>query len=258
MKAAISNKGVEPTGGLTTYADAIRNIPYSIEYFDFSPIGYDSADNEKSNVCITTQIEYSKSLYDKYNGVLSGDINSLFAFDFFLKYCPKFDTSNVTDMTDVFLCNYNLLMVPELDTSNVTNMAGLFLMCESLKYLPELDTSNVTNMMSMFEECSTLESIPLLDARGLSDASTMFRHCLALTDMGGLKNLGMNSSLDTDGMFTDCDNLTHDSIMNIINNLYDRAAVGYSLVNLPLGEYNLNKISDAEKQIAINKGWILS
>ena len=50
-------------------------------------------------------------------------------------------------------------------------------------------------------------------------------------------------------------NITHDSIVNIINNLYNRASAGYSIltIQLPGGE-----LSDDEKAIATNKGWIIS
>ena len=74
----------------------------------------------------------------------------------------------------------------------------------------------------------------------------------------GNGSLGKQPELTTTNMFSLCDSLTHDSIMNIINNLYDRKTAGYSVVDLPLGEENLNRISDEEKSIAINKGWTLS
>jgi hypothetical protein len=46
--------------------------------------------------------------------------------------------------------------------------------------------------------------------------------------------------------------------MNIINNLYDRASAGYSVVTLKLAAKTLALLSDEEKTIATNKGWTLS
>lgn len=233
MKTAISNKGVEPTGGLTTYADAIRNIPYSIGSFDFSPIGYNSIENEEATGTVSDSILYSKSLYDEYNGVLSGSIRYLFNDDSKLKYYPIFDTSNATDM------------------------AGVFYMCSNLRIIPQLDTSNVTNMSNMFYWCINLQSVPLLDAGNVEDMNNMFYECYSLTYVGGLKNLGKRAYLTTTNAFVEANNISHDSIMNIINNLYDRVSAGYSTVTLPLGSTNLGRISDDEKAVATNKGWIL-
>ena len=46
--------------------------------------------------------------------------------------------------------------------------------------------------------------------------------------------------------------------MNVINNLYDRASAGYSVLTLKLHANHLAMLSDEEKAIATNKGWTLS
>ena len=46
--------------------------------------------------------------------------------------------------------------------------------------------------------------------------------------------------------------------MNIINNLYDRATAGLSVLTLRLNSRSLAALTDEEKAIATNKGWILS
>ena len=48
------------------------------------------------------------------------------------------------------------------------------------------------------------------------------------------------------------------NLMNIINNLYDIKTKGCQAQRLQLGPTNLAKLTDEEKQIAINKGWNLS
>lgn len=224
MKSAIESKGVEVTGGLSTYADAIREIE-------------------------------TGDIRSEYDGI--SFTGSRF------REPPYFDTSWMTDMSGMFFdCNF-IVIVPHYDTSNVTDMHGMFGSCEDLTTVPQFDTSKVTNMRDMFDGDWALKSVPLLDTSKVTNISGMFINCSSLTDVGGFKNLGMQPTLITTDMFGN-DNLgrarylTHDSIMNIINNLYDRKSAGYSVVTLPFSSANLGRISDEEKAIATNKGWILS
>ncbi|MDD7754008.1 MAG: hypothetical protein PUJ51_05820, partial [Clostridiales bacterium] len=53
-------------------------------------------------------------------------------------------------------------------------------------------------------------------------------------------------------------NLTHDSLMNVINNLYDIKTKGVKPQQLILGSGNLAKLSEEELAIAQNKGWSVS
>ena len=52
--------------------------------------------------------------------------------------------------------------------------------------------------------------------------------------------------------------LTHDSLMNVINNLYDIKAKGVKPQQLILGSKNLEKLTEEERNIAVSKGWTLS
>jgi hypothetical protein len=111
----------------------------------------------------------------------------------------------------------------------------------------------------MFYYCLKLTSIPLLDMSNVYDVQHMFSDCESLTDLEGFKDLGKQRKiygLNSD-FLDNCPNLTHESLMNVINNLYDRKSEGYGDITISFGETNLNKISDSEKAIAINKGWIL-
>ena len=52
--------------------------------------------------------------------------------------------------------------------------------------------------------------------------------------------------------------LTVQSLMNVINNLYDFRANGSTVTrNLTIGAYNLRKLTDEQKAVATNKGWTL-
>jgi surface protein len=149
-------------------------------------------------------------------------------------------------------CSYSTLREfnpVNIKTSNVTDMSWMFSNCKSLISLDisNLDTSNVTKMNRMFANCNSLEVLNLsnFDASSVTDASYMFYKCTALTDFIAPRNISV--SID----FSYCTKLTHDSLMSIINNL---ATVTDK--TLTLGATNLAKLSEEEKAIATNKGWI--
>ena len=206
---------------------------------------------------------------------------------------PQLDTSKVTNMSGMFYGCNSLTTIPQLDTSNVTLMGetekyspspwiptvktyGMFQDCSSLTTIPMLNTSNVTNMEKMFSGCSHLTTIPQLDTSKLEGSRWMFDRCTnlvsvprldmsnnvacygmfgqqgelsKLTDIGGLIGLKDNLQLDK------CPILTHDSLMNVIN---DAADVTADPKTLTLGTKNLDKLTDADKAIATNKGWTLA
>ena len=162
---------------------------------------------------------------------------------------PLLDTHRVTNMGSMFYSCESLTSIPQLDTSNVTDMESMFAYCSSLASIPQLNTSNVTNMGSMFYECAFLKSIPRLNTSNVTNMGSMFYQCIALTEFGGLTNLKVNLDLSS------CYELTHDSLMNVINEAADVTADPKTLT---LGTTNLNKLTDEEKAIATNKGWTLA
>ena len=156
-----------------------------------------------------------------------------------------------------------LTTIPQLVTSNATNMSYMFYGCKLLTTIPQLDTGKVMDMSNMFYSCKLLESLPLLNCQSVTSMSNFFGYSDILdklVDLGGFKDLGKPSSVNgTNSRFLDnAPNLTHESLMNVINNLYDRKSNGLSNMSIKFGTTNLNKLSDEEKAIAINKGWNLS
>jgi surface protein len=197
------------------------------------------------------------------------DTSNVTTMNYMLQNCtkltsiPLLDTSKVTSMNYMFSGCNSLTTIPKLDTSNVTNMTSMFQSCRALTTIPQLDTSNVTNMSSMFYDCSKLTSIPLLDCGKISAGSyiNLFSSntMTYLTDLGGFKDLGKVSSFNKPSYFLKvCPNLTKESVLNVLNNLYDRKTAGYSVVTLPFHTNSLALLSDDEKAIATNKGWTLA
>lgn len=186
----------------------------------------------------------------------------MFSFCSNLKTIPKINTAKVTDMSTMFSVCKNLEEIPLLDTSNVTNMHEMFGNCELLRTIPELNTVSVSSMPSMFINCSSIKDIPLLEASSVTNVWQIFDGCELLENLGGLKNLGQAYSTTmtaNDGWYSlvlsKCPLLTHDSLMNVINNLYDIKSKGVKPQTLQLGDTNKAKLTAEEIAIATNKGW---
>ena len=168
------------------------------------------------------------------------------------------DISNATSARNMFYSCGNLISIPQLDTSNVTDMYSMFNGCGDLLSIPQLNTSNVTNISYMFQGCIYLKSIPLLDCSKVTSASSILNPSyygdqVNLTYMGGFKNIKVDFDIQK------APNLTVQSLMNVINNLYDFRANGETTTRtLTLGTTNLNKLTDEQKAVATNKGWNLN
>ena len=168
------------------------------------------------------------------------------------------DISNATSARNMFYGCGNLISIPQLDTSNVTTLNSIFYGCSNLLSIPQLNTSNVTNISYMFQGCIYLKSIPLLDCSNVTRAydilnPSYYGDQVHLTYMGGFKNIKVDFDIRK------APNLTVQSLMNVINNLYDFRANGESTTKtLQLGTTNLNKLTDEQKAVAVNKGWNLT
>lgn len=143
----------------------------------------------------------------------------------------------------------------KIGCGSVEDAYAMFSNCVSLKTIPDLDTSNIEWMSSMFSSCASLTSIPLLDCGKVTSANNMLYGCKSLTDLGGFKDLKVSI---TYGFLEDSPNLTTESLMNVINNLYDLTANGLSGETLKFGTTNLNKLTSDQIAVATNKGWTLT
>ena len=179
-----------------------------------------------------------------------------------LEIIPKLETGNVTNMNGMFKGCSSLKQIPLLNTKSCNLMQEMFSGCSSITEIPELDTSNITSMWYMFFKCTSLTTVPMLDASKIINVYNMFNNCSSLVTLGGLKNLGMsyqtnwidNVSVATLNL-SDSPLLTHDSLMNVINNLYDIKSKGVKTQTLQLGDTNKAKLTAEEIAIATNKGW---
>lgn len=206
-------------------------------------------------------------------------MDSLFANDKKIKELnlKNFDTSKVTSMYHMFEeCNSVVdLDLSNFNTSNVARMPYMFYRLYKATNInvSSFNTSNVTNMEHMFCQCSVLENLDIsnFDASNVENVRNMLYQCNNLINLKFMKNLGKGytktqnnySNYNVHLSYTKA--LSHESLMDVINNLYD-LNLTYDVANggtlytqsLTLGSTNLAKLTAEEIAIATNKGWTVS
>ena len=227
---------------------------------------YKASDDELDGYSEVTVETSGVDINDYYLMQLSGKNPKIIQY---IKQIPLLDTSNVTNMYATFANLTNITTMPLVDTSKVTNMTYMFSSCLKLTTIPQLDTSNVTNMNNMFQSCSSLTSIPQLDTRNVGNVYNMFGYCNNITELGGLENLGQGYSTTSAANssyymlnLSSLTKLTEQSIINVLNNLYDIKTKGCKPQQVILGSTNLAKLVSEEGQQALSsateKGWSIS
>lgn len=194
-----------------------------------------------------------------------------------LKKIPSFTLTSST-LAYFFQDYSNLESIENITTSqSVTNMDSTFRGCVNLKAMPFLDTSNVGTMHNLFYfsqyEISnhSLENVPKLNASKITYIDGAFNRAYTsqsfsnFTTFGGFENLGQSYLTTATANYSyynlnlsACPALTHDSLMNVINNLYDIATKGVKTQQLVLGSTNIAKLTTEELAIGTSKGWSIS
>ena len=190
------------------------------------------------------------------------DMGSMFSGCSSLQTIPLLNTSKVTSFSQTFSACSSLKNIPLLDTQSATSMSYIFYECSQLEEIPALDTSKCKSLISAFQSCSNLKKIEELNLQSANSIMNMVSNCDNLIQVGGFKDLGKGYDVGTAEntisnalVMNKSINLTHDSLMNIINNLYDIASLGIKPQQLIIGAINVGKLSAEEIQICTEKGW---
>lgn len=229
-----------------------------------------------NNALINTQAYKHKGSFDNFIAQyvtkaeidLSGFTECRYAFS----GCKNLESLvlNGTEDGAILYANYmfqdctELKEVPSFNSSNVTALTSCFSNCKSLKKITEFDTGKATEMREMFNECIALEEICELDCKNNKNVQGMFYNNSSLKTLGGLKDIGKaytGSSVNYTSYnlnLTMSSNLTKQSLLNVINGLYDLASHNKPAQGLFLGDVNLAKLTAEEIAIATNKGWNVS
>lgn len=173
---------------------------------------------------------------------------------------PKYDTSNVTNMSYMLYNATSITDIPKFDTSKVTDF-NYFMYLVPIETFPELDTSSARNMSSMFYSCSKLTYIPALHGGNLTSITSLFGYSAQnqMTYFGGFKEL--KTKWDDNYGLKVLPNLTYESCISILENLYDFTGNGetpaYNQGKLKVHQNFLNLVGD-DLAIGTNKGWTIT
>lgn len=181
------------------------------------------------------------------------------AYGNFKKVPEWADFEGVTDISNMFYYCSFIETAPFFDTSKATSVQSMFANCGFLKTIPQYDTSKCTNFNQLFYGCSSLEYVPLLDGSSAEIPDLFaFTTCQNLTYFGGLKNIKVD--WNSYGAPYQCANLTYESVISILSNLYDFRGNGDSSTTrtIKLHSNHMAMLSDDDKAIATNKGWIIT
>lgn len=160
-----------------------------------------------------------------------------------------FEYSGITDLRGI-LEQRGLTLT--ITASNCTNAFA----SSTITRLPIISLKNSKSNYAYFSYCKKLVSIQKLimaDDGTTGYYNGSFQYCESLEELiieGVLGKNGFNVSWSP--------KLTHESLMSIINALADKQLEGGTTWEVTLGEENLAKLTDDEKEIAYNKGWVIS
>lgn len=187
------------------------------------------------------------------------EINGIFRYCRNLTNIPYINIENATNANGLFYSCTSLTTIPQLNTKNIRDLSAFFYGCSSLISIPELDTSSCTNFSNFVNGCASLTSIPLLNCKNVYSGVQMnifgYSTLNNLTYLGGFKDLEVSV---TSNFLDKVPNLTVESLMNVINNVYDLTANGLSGKSMKFGQTNLAKLTDEQIAVATSKGWTLT
>lgn len=139
-----------------------------------------------------------------------------------------------------------------LDFSKVTNNRLVqWLQGSSITRVGTVDLSNISNAGYVFyaaRELVTIEKIIFAEKNVF--ANTWFQNSTKITNINAVEGIIANSGLNV----SYCTNLSHDSLMRIINALKDYSGSG-TTYTVTFGVDNIAKLTEEELLIAKNKGW---
>lgn len=157
------------------------------------------------------------------------------------------DLPNLETISNAFSNCYNLrsLYLPKVKTISGGNGSG-FIRCYLLEEIicPKLEQLNTSYG---FQQTNSLRKMTIPDTlnRDISNDACFPAY---LTELIIPENFHYNLNI------SGCQYMTHDSLMNIINNLCETN----STLTLKLGTSNLAKLTPEEIQIATDKGWTIN
>lgn len=139
---------------------------------------------------------------------------------------------------------------PIIVTANSSSQS-CFAYCGITDTLVDITFSKGCDVQYFFQQCTSLKTVRKITCDKTSKLTSLFYNCSALTNVTFEGEIGYGFRVSYSSA------ITHDSLMSIINHLYDYSSEG-GTYTMTFGATNLAKLTDAEKAIATQKGWTLA
>lgn len=229
---------------------------------------------------------YSSTLLSAFrslNGLSSWDVSKVKNFsgcfynrgylnDDWMDDIKNWDVSSAEDMSSMFYYGNRLSGtgyghktdysdLNSWDTRKVKSFANCFYYNSSMTVAPSWNTSSATNLYYLFYNCQALTTVPAYDGSSIINTTNaqLFGGNTAnqpknVTSFGGL--VGTKYGYYVNNMTK----LTVESLMNIINGLYDFSdGTPHTTADttMTLGATNLAKLTPEQIAVATAKGWTL-
>lgn len=141
--------------------------------------------------------------------------------------------------------------IHRLDLSGAVNLNDIFNGCSGLKTISELNTSKCTSFTGFLNGCNTLERVESIDFSSAQSEINLGQNLYS--KLNALTHLQVNGTI-SQNIIIYADNLTGESVASLMNALVTNPSFQRTVT---LTKILANKISEATKRIASDKGWKL-
>lgn len=198
------------------------------------------------------------------NGLFKGAINATNYDNTFLNTLITIIPDNCFNGTSASISNvFNIETLSSLGDNSLNGLnipSGFLSGASLLEYIGNnIFDSQVTNLNNMFNGCVSLLTLGNIDMSNISSMnSNTFGQCTSLTNITGFMDRDTMTipTIKINFDISGCTNLTHESLINIINSLVPMTAA--TIKTITLSDNSLNELTPVEKMEIINKYWEIS